>query len=81
MTDHTQLREALEAADALISKVEERIVDVLAERGEVDEKAAFYDIVEMFEVSPEITKLRLAIGQDPTRWGDRSAMGSLNHTG
>lgn len=75
-------REALEAADAFISRVQDRIADFLGEKHDgLDEAAAFYEIVAMFETSPEITKLRMALGQDPSRWGDRSPLASPGHTG
>jgi len=76
-----ELREALEAADALISRIEDRIGDYLSRKGEFDEKEAFYELVELLETSPEITTVRMAIGQDPSRWGDRSPLASGSNTG
>lgn len=76
-----ELRAAAEAADALISRIEDRIADHLAKKDDLDEKAAFYEIVEMLETSQEITALRMALGREPTRWGDDSPLGAPGHTG
>jgi hypothetical protein len=88
MTDHSkdhgspaELHEALEAADALISRVEDRIADFLGQKDGLNEAEAFYEIVEMFETSKEITAIRMALGQDPSRWGDRSPLASASNTG
>jgi hypothetical protein len=80
-TQH-DLREALEAADEFISRVQDRLADFLGKKHDgLDEAAAFYEIVEMFETSQEITKVRMALGQDPSRWGDRSPLASASNTG
>ena len=82
METHHDPREALEAADAFISRVQDRLADFLDRKQDgLDESAAFYEIVEMFETSPEITKIRMALGQDPSRWGDRSPLASPSNTG
>jgi hypothetical protein len=89
MTDYSkghgspaELREALEAADQLISRVEDRLADFLGRKHDgLDETAAFYEIVEMFETSAEITRIRMALGQDPSRWGDKSPLASASNTG
>ena len=54
METHHDPKQALEAADALISRIEDRIADHLAKKGDaLDEKEAFYEIVQMLETAPE----------------------------
>lgn len=74
------LREALAAADALISRIQDLVAGELSRR-ELDEKACFYRIVEMLETSAEITKVRLALGQDPARFGEPTPLAAGDHTG
>jgi hypothetical protein len=74
-------RAALEAADALISRLEELVADELSKKAGLDEKAAFYRIVEMLETSPEITAVRMALGQDPARFGEPTPYASGDSTG
>lgn len=84
MTDHTSpqaLREALVAADALISRIEELVADRLSRPGELDEADAFYRIVETLETAPEIAKVRLALGDDPHRFGAPTPLASGDNTG
>ncbi|WP_374470849.1 hypothetical protein [Phenylobacterium sp.] len=88
MTDYSQghgspeeLRAAAEAADALISRIQDRVADHLSKTGEIDEKEAFYEIVEMLETSQEITKLRMALGQDPHRFGEPTPYAAGDNTG
>ncbi|HEY8615570.1 hypothetical protein [Phenylobacterium sp.] len=76
-----ELRAAAEAADALISRIQDRVADYLSKTGEIDEKEAFYEIVEMLETSQEITKLRMALGQDPHRFGDPTPVAAGDNTG
>ncbi len=75
------LREALSAADALISRIQDLVATELSKTGALDEKEAFYRIVEMLETSPEITKVRLALGQDPARFGAPTPFAAGDHTG
>jgi hypothetical protein len=75
------LREALVAADALISRIQELVADELAKSGEIDEKAAFYRIVETLETSQEITRVRMALGQDPARFGEPTPYAAGDSTG
>jgi hypothetical protein len=75
------LRAAAEAADALISRIQDRVADYLAKTGEIDERQGFYEIVEMLETSQEITRLRLALGRNPHRFGDPTPLASGDHTG
>lgn len=72
---------ALAAADALISRVQDLVADELSKRAGLDEKAAFYRIVELLETSPEITQVRLALGQDPARFGEPTPYAAGDHTG
>ena len=82
METHHDPKQALEAADALISRIEDRIADHLAKKGDaLDEKEAFYEIVQMLETAPEIAVVRMALGQEPERWGDRTPMASAGNTG
>jgi hypothetical protein len=74
-------REALVAADALISRIEELVADQLAAGERLDEKEAFYRIVELLETAPEIAKVRLALGQDPARFGEPTPFAAGDHTG
>ena len=75
------LRDALNAADALISRIQDLVATELSKKGDLDEKGAFYGIVEMLETSPEITKVRLALGQDPARFGEPTPYAAGDHTG
>jgi hypothetical protein len=75
------LRAAAEAADALISRIEERIADHLSRGDALDEAKAFYEIVEILETSREIATLRMALDQDPSRWGEPNPMAAGDNTG
>ena len=88
MTDYSQghgspedLRRAAEAADAMISRIEELVADHLSRGEALDEKEAFYQIVEALETAPEIATLRMALGEDPTRFGEPNPMAAGNNTG
>ena len=88
MTDYSQghggaeeLRAAARAADALISRLEELVAEHLSRGGALDEKAAFYEIVEALETAPEIVPLRMALGEDPSRFGEPNPMASGGNTG
>ena len=75
------LREALQAANALIGRIEDLIADHLAKAGEIDEKEAFYQVVEALETAPEIAKLRMALGDDPHRFGAPTPYAAGDNTG
>ena len=75
------LRAALEAADALISRLEELVAGELAKTDGLDEKEAFSRIVEMLETAPEIARVRMALGQDPARFGEPTPYASGDSTG
>ncbi|MCR5877938.1 hypothetical protein [Phenylobacterium sp. J367] len=84
MTEHgspEELRRATEAADALISRLQEAIADRLARTGEIDEAEGFYELVQLLETSPEITTVRMALGRDPHRVGEPTPLSRPGHTG
>ena len=75
------LKQALVAANALISRLEELIADHLSKKQDLDEKEAFYQIVLALETAPEIAKLRLALGDDPHRFGEPTPVAAGDNTG
>jgi hypothetical protein len=75
------LREALTAADAMISRLEELVADHLSKGEALDEKEAFYQLVEALEIAPEIAKVRMALGQDPHRFGEPTPAAAGDNTG
>lgn len=75
------LRAALAAADRLINRLEELIADHLSKKADLDEKEAFYQLVEALETAPEVTQVRLALGDDPHRFGDPTPVAGVDHTG
>ena len=75
------LRAALEAADALISRIEELVADHLSKKDALDEAKAFYDVVEALETAPEIATVRMALGRDPERFGEDTPVAHGGHTG
>ena len=75
------LRAALEAADTLISRIQEVTADHLSKKDALDETRAFYDVVEILETAPEITKVRMALDRDPHRFGDDTPAAHHGHTG
>lgn len=81
MTDEAKLREALEAADAVISRIQELAADRLSQSGDFDEARAFYDIVEVLETSSEISKVRMALDRDPYRFGEPTPVSRAGNTG
>lgn len=81
MSAEPDLKAALEAADALISRLQDRAADYLSRKGEIDEAHAFYDLVEMLETAPEITTVRVALDRDPIRFGDPTPVSRAGHTG
>jgi hypothetical protein len=72
---------ALRAANALISRLEELVADQLSKKDDLDEAEAFYQIVEALETAPEIAVVRMALGDDPHRFGEATAVASGDHTG
>ncbi|CAN7523754.1 hypothetical protein LJR225_003766 [Phenylobacterium sp. LjRoot225] len=80
MTDTSQ-GEALVAANALISRLEDLVADHLSKGDALDEKEAFYQLVEALETAPEIGKLRLALGDDPHRFGEPTPVAAGDNTG
>lgn len=81
MTDETRLREALEAADAVISRLQEKAADHLSQKDALDEARAFYDLVEILETSRDISKVRMALERDPFRFGEPTPVSRAGHTG
>jgi hypothetical protein len=80
--DPTKLRNALTAANRLIDRMQERVADHLAKKGaDLDEAKAFYDLVEMLETAHEIDEVRMALDDEPTRFGEPSPFSAGNHTG
>jgi len=75
------MRAAAEAANRLIERIEEIIADRLQPGREVDEKAAFYEIVTAIEDSREIAVLRMALDDDPQRFGEPTPFASGDNTG
>jgi hypothetical protein len=76
------LREALEAADGLISRLQELVADHLSKKGDgLDEARAFYELVEVLETAPEINTVRMALGLEPTRFGEETPLAHGGHTG
>ena len=80
MAQH-DMRAAAEAANRLIERIEEIIADRLQPGREVDETAAFYEIVTAIEDSREIAVLRMALDDDPQRFGEPTPFASGDNTG
>jgi hypothetical protein len=76
-----ETRKALEAANALIGRVQDLIADHLARGEALDEKEAFYQVVQALEIAPEITTIRMALGDDPHRFGEPTPVASGDNTG
>jgi hypothetical protein len=75
------LRQALEAADRLINRLQEIVADQLSRGEAIDEKEGFYEIVETLETAREVTRLRMALGDDPHRFGEPTPTAGGDHTG
>jgi hypothetical protein len=80
MVQH-DLRAAAEAANRLIGRIQDIVADQLQPGREPDEKAAFYAIVELLETSQELTALRVALDDDPARFGEPTPFAAGDHTG
>jgi hypothetical protein len=80
MAEH-DMRAAAQAANRLIERIEEIIADHLRPGREADEKAAFYEIVTAIEDSREIAILRMALDDDPSRFGDPTPYAAGDRTG
>jgi hypothetical protein len=78
MTDQS---EALQAANALISRLEELVADQLSKKDALDEKEAFYQLVEALETAPEVAQVRLALNDDPHRFGEPTPAAAGDNTG
>jgi len=77
----TSEHDALVAANALLNRLEDLVADHLAKQGGLDEKEAFYQLVEALETAPEIAKVRLALGDDPHRFGVPTPAAAGDNTG
>jgi len=73
--------DALKAANALIGRLEDLIADHLARRDALDEAEAFYQIVELLETAPEVATVRMALGDDPHRFGEATPAAAGDNTG
>lgn len=76
-----ELLNALDAADRLISRLEELVADHLSKKDALDETRAFYDVVEALETAPEVAKVRMALGRDPERFGEDTPVAHGGNTG
>jgi hypothetical protein len=65
----------------MISRIEELVADHLSRGDALDEKEAFYQIVEALETAPEIAVLRMALGDDPVRFGEATPLAAGDNTG
>ncbi|THD77386.1 MAG: hypothetical protein E7812_15760 [Phenylobacterium sp.] len=79
--DAAKMKAAAEAADQLINRLQEIVADHLSRGEDLDEEEAFYEIVETLETAREVTRLRMALGDDPHRFGDPTPMAGGDHTG
>lgn len=75
------IRAAAEAAERLISRLQEIAADHLGKTNDFDGAEAFYQLVQALETAPEITTLRTALGRDPYRFGERTPLSRAGHTG
>jgi predicted house-cleaning noncanonical NTP pyrophosphatase (MazG superfamily) len=76
-----ELRMAAEAANQLINRLQEIVAEHLSHGEHLDETAAFYEIVETLETAREVARLRLALNDDPARFGDPTPFAAGDHTG
>jgi len=79
--DASELRMAAEAANQLINRLQEIVADHLSKGEAIDEKEAFYEIVETLETAREVARLRMALDDDPARFGEPTPFAAGDHTG
>jgi hypothetical protein len=81
-SDNTaSLKMAAEAANQLVDRLQEIVAEHLSHGDAIDETEAFYEIVETLETAREVARLRLALGDDPHRFGEPTPLASGDHTG
>jgi hypothetical protein len=80
MAQH-DFRAAAEAANRLIGRIQEILADQLQPGRPADEKAAFYEIVALLESSKDLSVLRMALDDDPARFGEPTPFAAGDHTG
>ena len=61
--------EALDAADRLISRLQDRVAEQLPPDSNIGPEDAFHEIVGELEAAEEIDEVRSALGRDPNRFG------------
>lgn len=81
-SDNTaELRMAAEAANQLINRLQEIAAEHLSHGDAIDEREAFYEIVETLETAREVARLRMSLGDDPARFGEPTPFAAGDHTG
>ena len=65
--------EAVEAADALITRLQDVVAQQMPPDSNVAPEDAYHEIVEALETAPEIEAVREAAGRDPQRFGSGAA--------
>jgi hypothetical protein len=81
MRSPEEIRAAAETANAFIGRLQDLVADHLSRKDELDEREAFYQVVELLETAPEITRLRVALDDDPQRFGDPTPLAAGDNTG
>ena len=67
--------EALDAADRLITRLQDTVAEQLPPDSGLDAEDAYGEIIAELETAPEVDQVREALGRDPDRFGsaDRPA--------
>lgn len=61
--------EALDAADRLITRLQDKVAEQLPPDSGVDADEVYGDMIAELETAPEIDEVRRAMGRDPDRFG------------
>jgi hypothetical protein len=61
--------EALDAADRLISRLQDKVAEQLPPDSNIDPEDAYAEIIGELETAPEIEEVRDALGRNPDRFG------------